>query len=209
MTHSITSNDRSFGCPSFALMLFHNVFCSLISQQYLAAKVIGYLFVIISSNAFQGAWRGTHCAEGHGGVMPILVGWKYKKSKSQSLQVLGYIWWRVQRGMEGHSKWIIIGKVELWGIFWGVLPILAEWKSQNFKCPSFWVLVYFWLPLANTFQVGDNRQSWTLRHILGFFYLFWLHESLRTSNVILQVLGDYWLPLATRLVVIAEVEVSD
>ena len=59
-----------------------------------------------------------------------------------------------------HSKWVIIENLDLWGIFWGNLPILVAWKSQNFKCASLKHLVYFWLLLATTFQVGDSVENW-------------------------------------------------
>ena len=62
---------------------------------------------------------------------------------------------------------------EVWGIFWGVIPILGDWYSQNFQGPSSFVCEYHWLPLATIDLVHDNKEFqvwgifWGLITILG------------------------------------------
>ena len=85
-----------------------------------------------------------------------------------------------------HSKWVITENLDLWGIFWGILPILVAWKSLK-------VLFYFWLLLVTMLKIGWSSFSIILPSL--FLKTVANHSAYLHSTAfhsILRQIRQYW-----------------
>ena len=57
-----------------------------------------------------------------------------------------------------HIKWVVIGELEVWGIFGNVIPILVRWKSQSIEGLSLSGFAYHCLPLP-TIHLGFDKRN--------------------------------------------------
>ena len=103
---------------------------------------------------------------GGAGILP-LKGW-WEKSKSECIHIGHGGRGGAQRGAERH--------IGYWGVWRAGRGCRGSWRGME-------VLVYLWLPIATTFQVGDNRKI----ELWGIFWgampnlVAWKSQNIRMS----------------------------
>ena len=77
-----------------------------------------------------------------------------QNTEGASLFALGYHWLPLATiDLVGDNR-----KLEVCGLFLGLIPIMGDGQSQNTEGASLFVLGYHWLVLATIDLVGDNRE---------------------------------------------------